>query len=144
MSRLFTWSGILFKSRLRGLQGLGITEIRNSFIYHGAVLIYSFSKDDFKGVSLNTKDEWQQIVRHYRSGMICSVRENLKNRREDTGYIFREIASRVNIPGQDADTEQWESWIPTAYREKSQLCITRNTMAKAITPKLEGIIYLTT
>ena len=110
----------------------------------GAVLIHNFSRDSFKGVLLNTKDEWQQVVRYYRSGMICSICGNLKNRLESTDYIFGEIASRDNIPDQDADIEEWESWIPTAYREKSQLCITRNTMAKMITPKLEGIIYLTT
>ena len=76
--------------------------------------------------------------------MICGIRKNLKYRLENTGYIFGEIASQVNIPGQDADIEEWESWIPTAYCGKSQLCITKNTMAKAITPKLSGIIYLTT
>ena len=51
--------------------------------------------------------------------MICSIRGNLKNRLENTDYIFGEIASRDNIPDQDADIEECESWIPTAYREKS-------------------------
>ena len=59
----------------------------------GTALIYNFSRDSFKGVLLNTKDEWQQVVRHYRSEMVCSILKNLKNWLENTGYIFAEIAS---------------------------------------------------
>ena len=110
---------------------------------NGAVLIYNFSKNDFHGVLPNTRDEWQSIVRYYRSGMICPIPENLKNRLENTDYIFGKMASRDNIPAQDADIEEWKSWIPTAFRGKSQLCISKDTMAQNITPKLKGIIYLT-
>ena len=109
---------------------------------NGAVLIYNFSQNDFKEVLLNTKDEWQSVVKYYRSGKICSIPGNLKNRLESADYIFGEIASRDNIPAHNADIEEWESWIPTALRGKSQLCITGDTMAKKITPKLIGIIYL--
>ena len=109
----------------------------------GAVLIYNFSQNDFKGLLFNTNDEWQSVVRYYRSGMISSILENLKNRLENTDYIFGEIASRNKIPIQGADIEKWEEWEPEALPKKYQLCITGDKMAKIITPELKDIIYLT-
>ena len=109
----------------------------------GAVLIYNFSQNDFKGLLFNTSDEWQSVVRYYRSGMISSILENLKNQLENTDYIFGEMASRNKIPIQGADIEKWEEWKPEALPKKYQLCITGDKMAKIITPKLKGIIYLT-
>ena len=109
----------------------------------GAVLIYSFSKNDFHGVVPNARNEWQSIVRYYRSGMICSIPKDLKNRLEYTDYIFGKIALLDNIPAQDADIEDWESWTPTTFHGKYQLCISKDTMAQKITPKLIRIIYLT-
>ena len=104
----------------------------------GAVLIYNFSRDIFKGVELfSNKRKWESVVKYFRSGMTYDVHEDLEKTLEETDYIIGEIAE-AKPHGED-----FESWMPTAFSGSSQLCITADTMAKSISQTLEGIIYLT-
>ena len=104
----------------------------------GAVLIYSFSRNNFTGVDLfNNKKKWGSVVKYCRSGMTYDILEDLQKELEEKDYIIGEIAE-AKPHGED-----FESWVPTAFNGSSQLCITADRMAKSISQTLEGIIYLT-
>ena len=60
--------------------------------------------------------------------------------------LNRELQNAEHIIGQIAeakrDSENIDSWIPTAFHRSSQLCIKANSMAREVSKTLEAIIYL--
>ena len=60
--------------------------------------------------------------------------------------LNRELQNAEHIIGQIAETkrdsENIDSWIPTAFHRSSQLCIKANSMAREVSKTLEAIIYL--
>ena len=108
----------------------------------GAVLIYSFSRDDFNGVELfNDREKWRSVVKYYRSKMEYRIPEDLENEltfsSSGTHYIIGNIAEFKHR------NEDFESWTPIPYNRSSQICIREDAMARYANRTLEAIVYLT-
>ena len=103
----------------------------------GAVLIYRFSRHRYRSVELfHNRETWKMIVKYYRSGMRYGISPELNGELQNAEYIIGQIAAAKR------SSENFESWIPTAFHGSSQLCIKADSMARRVNETLEAIIYL--
>ena len=101
----------------------------------GAVLIYKFSLDGFKGLNLfNQPEKWKIVVEYFRKGCRFVIPDNVEEELDRVDYIIGPIST-------GPPNTQDQSWEPLVYHGKSQLCIKSANMAKRVSLELQGIIY---
>ena len=76
------------------------------------------------------------IAKYYLSGMTYGISPELNRELQNAEHIIGQIAEAKR------DSENIDSWIPTAFHRSSQLCIKANSMAREVSKTLEAIIYL--
>ena len=101
----------------------------------GAVLIYKFSLDGFKGLDLfNQPEKWKMVIEYFRKGCRFLIPDNVEEELDRVDYIIGPVSTG---PPNTLD----QSWEPLVCHGKSQLCIKSAIMAKRISLELQGIIY---
>ena len=76
------------------------------------------------------------VAKYYRSGMTYGISSELNGELQNAEYIIGQIAEAKR------DSENIDSWIPTAFHRSSQLCIKANSIAWEVSKTLEAIIFL--
>ena len=76
------------------------------------------------------------VAKYYRSGMVHRISPELNGELQNAEYIIGQIAETKR------DSENLESWIPTAFHRSSQLCNKADSMAREVSETFEAIIYL--
>ena len=101
----------------------------------GAVLIYKFSLDGYKGLDLvNKPEKWKMVVEYFRKGCRFVIPDDVEEELDRVDYIIGPISTGR------PDTQD-QSWEPTSYHGKSHICLKSTIMARKVSLELKGVIY---